>query len=40
VEYKHAIKDVKREIEEIADANGTSFEYVIRDMYALHYNDY
>lgn len=39
-EYKHVINDVYREIDEIAKANGTSFEYVVRDLYDMHLNDY
>ncbi|MFA5760146.1 MAG: hypothetical protein WC877_00025 [Dehalococcoidales bacterium] len=39
-EYKHVLIDAKKEIDKIAKVHGTSFEYVIRDMYDLHYHDY
>jgi hypothetical protein len=37
--YKIVIENAYKNLNRIADANDTSFEYVIRDLYNYHFND-
>ena len=39
-EYKDSLKRLHSTIEEIADAQDTSFEYVMKDLYGIHLRNY
>jgi len=39
-EYKDSLKRLYSTIETIADAEDTTFEYVVKDLFDIHLHDY